>query len=126
LKYPDSYSLDNHFNFLKSNNFQVFNNKFKNEEKFQICQLFIFKDNNISKYNNNKIEPQNNIFNILDKSKINHIIFLLRLHFINERINYKINQLLEENPNQDDYNLINIDLVNKYKDYYNYDNLVNI
>ena len=44
---------------LKSNNFQVFNNKFKNEEEFQMCQLFIFKDNNITKYNNNnnKIKP---------------------------------------------------------------------
>jgi hypothetical protein len=91
LKYPDVNSMEIHFNFLKSTNFQIFIQKFKNEDKFQVCQLFIFKDNNISKYNHNKIEPQNNIFNILDQHKINHIIFLLRLHFNNERINYKIN-----------------------------------
>ena len=126
LKYPDFNTMEIHFNTLKNINFQIFNQKFKNEEKFQVCQLFKFKDNNITKYNHNKTEPKTDIYNILAQQKINHIIFLLRLHFNNERINYKINQLLEENPDQDDYNLINIDLVNKYKDYYNYENLINI
>ena len=126
LKYPDKNSLENDFNFLKNNNFQVFNQKFKNDGKNQVCQLFIFKDNNIIKHSNNKIEPKKDIFNILDQQKINHIIFLLRLYFHNERINCEINQSLEVNQNPNYYNLINIDLINKYKDYYNYDILVNI
>jgi len=73
LKYPDFNTMEIHFNTLKNINFQIFNQKFKNEEKFQVCQLFKFKDNNITKYNHNKTEPKTDIYNILDQQKINHI-----------------------------------------------------
>ena len=40
-----------------------------------------------------KLNHKTILLNILDQHKINHIKFLLRLHFNNERINYKIKYL---------------------------------
>ena len=101
---------------------------------------------NQKKYLNNKggSDQSENLFNLntknnkrnmtnIQKSKIeinkeikNHIRFLLRLYFHYERINYKINEYFYNNINSEKFYLVNNQIIEKYKKFYKYNDLVNI
>ena len=126
LFYLDEYSMENHFNILKQLQYRIFIDSFSDEQflydnNYQIGKIYI-----LHKDNNNKIEHKSNNYGFLNKDTIKHIKFLLLMHFNNENLNYKINQLLKENPKIEKYYLINEDSFNKIKSFYNYNELIKI
>ena len=56
--------------------------------------------------------------------QLNHVKFLLNLHFLHERLNIKINDSLKEHSFKEKYYLIKNNIINKFKEIYKYNELL--
>ena len=112
LNYFEAENMRKHFNYLKNrDNILSIESMLSNDEKE------IYFDNEFEnvlignifnlKNNNKKGETELMIENSVNNAKKNHIEFLLRLFFHNERINYKINQCFGDNIKTEKYYLLN-------------------
>ena len=134
------YYLDkniNHFEYLKSNHY----NKFKKEKiidkKYLIkgsSKIYIGKiielnnqNNEILEYSKNKIDnkitSQDKLQTILNSQSKNNIEFLLRLYFYYKSFKEKFNNPIINIQNPETGYIIYKHLIEKYKEYYNYNEL---
>ena len=127
----DKESMENNFNNLKSNSFNIlFMNISKNKKHLindngnEHINIFYINKKDISiekSKENNKNKIQNNkVF--LDEKTISHIKFLFKLYFYYEDLNLKINQN-QNNQNYEKGYMINRMLIENYKLFYNYNYL---
>ena len=142
LNYNDNNRLNYHFEKLLKEKYEIFINECSSEDKKDLFAdknqdnilfgsiLMLNPNNNINKQIINYHEQKNpmsnneNIIKILNQNKIRHIKFLLSLNFLYERLDYQINDSLEEKTYQHKYYLIKNEIINKYKELYLYDELL--
>ena len=125
--------LKYHFSLLKTKNYKDFVNIAFSEDKKTIYsqntqpKKLIFGSIIELNSNNNKIEEQQKKLEVIpiNKEKLNHILFLLNIHFLQERLIYKINDSLKDHSFKEKYYLIKNDIINKFKDVYKYNELMN-
>ena len=129
LYYIDEHSMNNHFQLLKTLNYQKFIKKniskdeiFLIDEKRKVGKLVLLNKD----YNNIKNKQKQKIYDLLNEPKIKQIKLLLYLYFNNERLKYKINNYLGDNANNEKYYLINEDLIKIIKSFYNYTQLIEL
>ena len=117
-----------HYNYLKEYNYKFMNNIISKNNNYlttdnitqnNIGYILIFNQNK-----DIKINIIINSFYILDNLTKNNIIFILRLYFHFEGLNKKINQNIE-NKNEKGF-VINKEIIEKYKEHYNYNEIINI
>ena len=139
FNYNNPEYLQNHFDRLCKEKYKEFINK-----NCSFDSKTLYEDNNLNKYkqigmiifidnmDNSNINTKRNILEPKNKNKsigvedLNYIKFLLNLHFFNERLNYKLDDTLIENPNRQKLYLINKNIINKFKDLYKYSELEKI
>ena len=132
LDYINKNSLTYHFSRLK---------KEKKDEKILHADINLIRGDKffgsiINLNSNNNINNQGNINPFtqtinqnnpeinLHQDQLNHVKFLLNLHFLHERLNIKINDSLKEHSFKEKYYLINKDIIKKFKEIYKYNELL--
>ena len=112
-------------------NFQTFvNNTFSEDKKILYSEntkpkIITFGSIIELNLNNNIQVKQNNLeAKAISKEKLNQILFLLNLHFLHERLNFKVNDSLKDHSFKEKYHLIKNDIITKFKEIYKYDELI--
>ena len=124
--------LKYHFSLLKTKNYKDFVNIAFSEDKKTIYsqntqpKKLIFGSIIELNSNNNNIEGQQKKPEEIpiNKEKLNHILFLLNIHFLQERLIYKINDSLKDHSFKEKYHLIKNNIITKFKEIYKYDELI--
>ena len=150
LNYINKDIINYHFDRLKGESFNSFINIISKDKKEilgddnlpggkKVFGSMIFLNSNINddiknsinnqevinKTSQEKNKKESNIIPI-NQVKLKHVKFLLSLHFFQEIINYKINDSIKEYSFKEKYYLIKNEIINTFKEIYQYNELEKI
>ena len=143
INYKDQESLKKHFERFENESYEkCFNSICPQDKKVSYSDILegniIFRtissidnNDNINKENikSETTEKEQNNSNKSDiipvnQNKLKYIKFLICLHFLQESLNYKINESLLDHSFKDKYYLIKNDVISIYKNLFHYDELI--
>ena len=136
LKYNDEKNFITHYHLLKSLKYKSFLNKKIKDEKKEIMELkeSVGKIYQINEKQQNEIITDNTETNSIKSDteyanklninqNTNNIKFLFKLYFFIKKLRYELNNNSENYDLQECY-LIKKELIDKYKEYYNFDDSI--
>ena len=133
LNYNDENNLNYHFDILKVENYEsLIKNSFSKDNKTLFANFNLHGNKEfgsillLNNSDNNNINNNENFKIPINQKKLNHVLFLLNLYFLQERLINKFNDSLIEQTSEQKYYLIKNNIINDYKNLYHFKELEEI